>query len=108
MAGSETKLVKACLDYLRVRGILAWRNNTGAVGGTYKGRRRFVRFGARGSGDIFAVLAGGRFLSVECKTGRNKPTADQLAWMESVKASGGTAVVVRSVDDLHDFIAGTM
>lgn len=100
----ETNLVRGCLTYLRTRGIFAWRNNSGAtkVGG------RMVRFGARGSPDIIGVLPDGRFLAVECKTGRRKLTPEQAAFLDRVAECGGVTVVARTIDDLHDGIQAAL
>lgn len=100
----EGQLVKACLSFLQVHGVMAWRNNTGATRREYAGKARFVRFGKVGSGDIFGIFPGGRFLSVECKVGKNKPTKAQRAWAELVKEQGGLALTVWTVDDLWDGI----
>lgn len=98
---TETQLVRACLDYLAARGIYAWRNSTGAT----KIGERFLRFGKVGSADILALIPPtGRLAAIECKNGRGKTTPAQEAFLEAIRANGGLAVVVRSVDDLHDVI----
>ena len=102
---TETQLVKACLDYLSMRGIMAWRNNSGAFASEHKGRKRFVRFGTPGAPDIMGILPpadGGRFLGIECKVGKNKQTPAQHAWAFQCERSGGLYVLARSVDDVHD------
>lgn len=54
---SETRLVTACLNLLHLRGIYAWRNNTGVARPQRKdGSRGFVRFGKKGSADILGVM----------------------------------------------------
>lgn len=96
---SESDLVRQCLQWLWLRGVLSWRNNAGTIplpGGKF---RRFV--GMRGAGDIFAVLPpGGLFCSVECKTPGGRLSREQKAFAAAVAASGGLALVVRSLDDL--------
>lgn len=100
--GNETALVKACLALLRLRGILAWRCNTGCARYTdATGGKRLVRFGVPGMSDILCVLPGGRFLAVECKVGRNQLTSDQAVFLARVNAAGGLGVCVRSVDELE-------
>ena len=96
----ESDLVRACLELLHARGIMAWRNNTGAFVGEHRGKSRFVRFGAKGSGDIFAILLGGRFWSIECKVGKNQATPAQTEWAEAVRKAGGAATVIRNLDEL--------
>jgi hypothetical protein len=101
-APRETTLVAACLQLLALRGVFAWRNNSGAfVLGEGKGRR-FVRAGMKGSADILGVLPGGRFLAVECKIGRNRPTTAQTAFLNTIRAAGGLALVVWDVKELAE------
>lgn len=105
---TETMLVRACLDYLALRGVFAFRTNSGAVHAEYKGKHRFVRFSsAKGLSDIIGVIpgragrCGGWFLSVECKIGNRKLTDDQMDFANRVTKAGGLALTVRdSVDDL--------
>lgn len=93
----ETELVKQCLELLKWKGILAWRQNTGGV----KYGKQFVRFGEPGLSDILGVWADGRFLAIECKVGRNKLSDNQQAFLDNVEKAGGLALVVRDVKDLE-------
>jgi hypothetical protein len=95
---SETGVVKACLEYLTLKGIFAWRNNTGAV--QVEGKR-FVRFGIKGSPDILGVMPDGRFLGVETKSAKGRLTAEQKAFGEAVTNRRGVYIVARSVSDLE-------
>lgn len=98
MGRAENALQRACLEYLKIRGVMAWRNNTGLL----RDRNgKPVRFGVVGSGDIFAVV-GGRFLSVECKVKGGKVSDHQKRWAEEVNSAGGMAIVAETVDDVHD------
>ena len=100
---TETALVRACLDYLTLRGIPAWRANTGAA----KFGKRFVRFGTPGVSDVLCVLSPhGRLGAIECKVGRNRTSEAQEAFLANVRAAGGLAVVVRSLDDLIEALEG--
>ncbi len=91
-------LTKSIIDYLTSKGALAWRNNTGA----YKpDDKRFIRYGTRGSGDIFAVYRG-KFYSIEVKTGSDWVRDSQDEWMDKVEAAGGIAVIARSLQDVID------
>jgi hypothetical protein len=98
---SESQLVTACLEYLLVMGIPAWRNNSGA---TMIGKR-FIRFGMKGSSDILGVLPPtGRFLAVECKQPKGRTTESQDEFLDAINEAGGLGVVVRSVDELESMI----
>lgn len=50
-------------------------------------------YGASGVPD-FLVCVKGKFIGVECKAGKGKPTALQLKNLAEIEASGGIAVVV--------------
>ncbi len=62
------------------------------------------QYGTAGIPDIIVCLKG-RFIALEAKVGRNKPTKLQAATIEQIRRAGGTAVVVRSVEDLQAVIA---
>jgi len=123
---SETQIIRAILAALRsVPGVVAWRQNTGAV--TVPARagqaRRFVRYGELGMADIIGWRAtysddgvqpfGDRlaprstpiaqFLALEVKRPSKhvvkNVTPEQSAFLNRVRAAGGIAAVVTSVDE---------
>lgn len=97
----EKDIQRAILDYLKVRGYVHFRNNSGVFRPeNADGSRRFVRFGAVGTGDIVGLTKQGRFFSIEVKRQGSKPTPDQLAFMENVSKSGGLAILAYSLDDV--------
>ena len=93
---SETDLVRACLAWLALRHIPAWRINAGG----FKTGKYFVHLAPAGFADIVAIAPGGRFLAIECKRPSGRLTPDQVTFAEDVRRAGGLAVVVRSVEDL--------
>ena len=98
-AGRESDLVRACLDLLALRGITAWRNNNAGI--YDPARRRFRTFhGLKGASDILGILAGGRFLAVECKMPGGKLSPDQTAFLDMIRERGGLAIVVHNVAEL--------
>jgi hypothetical protein len=58
-------------------------------------------YGASGVPD-FLVCLKGRFIGVECKAGKGKPTALQLKNLAEIEASGGISVIVNE-DNLELF-----
>lgn len=62
-------------------------------------------YGKSGVPDIIACL-GGRFIGVECKAGKNEPTALQLRNLEDIDRSGGVALVVNehNLTDLQSIL----
>lgn len=101
---NETALVKACLEFLHLKGVKAWRNNSGAVRACYNGKSRFIRYGAVGSPDILGCLPGGRLLAVECKTPTGRVRPEQAAFLSELRAAGALAVVVHNLDELNEAI----
>lgn len=69
---------------------------------------RRVDFGLRvGSSDLIGwITINGQavFLALEVKTVKGKPTEDQLNFIAQVKAAGGIAGVVRSVEDVEKLL----
>jgi hypothetical protein len=89
----ENQVKAGVLKYLKLRGIKAWNNPTGA------GRiapDRWLHFGKKGSADILGILPGGRFLAVECKAPHGRLSPEQREFLEDIKALGGLAVVAKS------------
>jgi len=108
MGRRENKLQAAVLEYLKLRGVFAWRNNTGML---WDRTGRPVKYGCVGSGDVLAIVPPhGRFLSIECKApgARTKKSTkrNQEAWAEEVRAVGGLAITVDTLDDVEDALNG--
>jgi hypothetical protein len=107
VAPLEREIQRQCLEWLGLHGVFCWRQNAGAltVPEAWGRKRRFVRFASvPGVSDVLGVLPGGRFLAVEVKRPGNHPTGDQAVFLASVRAAGGVALVVYSVDDLADAV----
>ena len=68
-----------------------------------KNARRFQAGLPNGSSDLLGWTTGAdgiaRFTSLEVKTATGRPTAEQKHWLETVRAAGGIADVIRSPDD---------
>jgi len=112
-ADTESSLVKACLDWLQLHGILAWRSNN--VGVYDPARRRFRAFrGRKGVSDILGLVEWttyfsadvrsvyGILLAVEVKMPEGRLTKDQEAFLDEVNRRGGIALCVHSVGELAE------
>jgi VRR-NUC domain. len=85
---SETDIVKAILRYLKtVDQCFCWKEH----GGMY---------GTAGIPDIICCYRG-RFYGFEVKTETGRPTELQKATIRKINRAGGTAAIVRSVDDVR-------
>lgn len=80
-------MVKLIFEYLKtVPGCFAWKEH----GGMY---------GTAGIPDIIACI-GGHFFGFEVKTEVGRPTKLQEATIRKILKAGGTALVVRSVEEV--------
>lgn len=62
------------------------------------------QYGTAGIPDIIACYKG-RFIALEAKVGKNKPTKLQAATIDKIRQAGGTAAVVYSVEDVKAVIS---
>ena len=53
-------------------------------------------FGRSGVPDIICCVSG-RFLAIECKAGKGKPTALQMHEIDSILSAGGSAIIINEV-----------
>jgi hypothetical protein len=107
----EGAIQNAILEYLRLRHIFAWRNNSGAVQRRGRdGRVHTYGYGLVGSSDILGVMPddSGRLLAIEVKapTGRLSPA--QRDFIESLNSRNCVAFVARSVEDVEREIKAAM
>lgn len=115
-ASKEGDLVRAVIQYLNARGAFAWRNNSGMLRGTHKGKPWAVRMGTPGMPDVLAVMPMtdgvhtygpmiGRLVAVECKRPGNKPTAIQEATMRELRKRGALVIVAYETGDVEKALA---
>lgn len=101
----EGAIQRSFMDLLRLRGLLCWRINSGAM--KYGDNRRvFFILGPDGKpfhgfGDLLVILDGGRWMSIEVKAPGGRPTAHQLAFLEAVRVRGGVALMIHDVTTLN-------
>lgn len=100
---SEHDVQRLILDWLGMRGYFHWRNNSGAMVSSYKGKKRFMRFGAVGSPDIFAIIKGS-IVGIEVKGPNGKLSPHQQIFSEGFRRAGGHYVVAHSLDDVLKYL----
>ncbi len=112
----ETDLVRACLDWLALHRVMAWRmNNTGIFDPVKRVFRSF--HGLKGVSDILGILpisvekgerrlTVGSFLAVETKRPGEKMREDQEAFLAAVRERGGVGLCVHSLDELDKGLRG--
>lgn len=105
-------LTKTVIDWLRWKGILAWRNNNGAVFDPKRGIHRKPPPGSlKGIPDILGILPDGTFLGVEIKTGKDKLSPEQNDFLSQAIVRGAVAFEARSLDcvtsRVENYLSGT-
>lgn len=80
----EAKVKRKVVDLLKSRQVYYFYPVTGG-------------FGASGVPDIVACY-NGWFLGIECKAGKNKPTALQIKNLDQIRAAGGHPLVVNELN----------
>jgi hypothetical protein len=108
----EKYLQKQILDYLRLRGVVCWKNANGSFRNRYwrkadeSWQESFVKSGLPGSSDILGVLRGGRFIAVEVKAPGGKVSLLQKQFLDTINEAGGLAFVAHSIEEVEQQLNG--
>src|SRR3990167_6222466 len=97
MPSTEKPTQKAILQYLTMRRIFHWKNNT--VGIYKKTTDSYIPSQAVGSPDIFAVKDG-RIIGIEVKDIKGAQSEHQKAFQAGLEKAGGIYILARSLDDV--------
>ena len=120
---TEADVIRVINDYLQIQRnqgkLMFIRNNSGAMPITDgKNKRRYIRFGDKGSPDFFVFIEdcfdgyGGLYncfkymktIAIEAKSDIGKQSEDQVKWQVDFEKIGGEYYVVKSLDDLIKII----
>ena len=110
MTGPEARIEKEIMLAVSRAGHLIWRNNVQAA---WVGRVRLKEHDTvmldrahqilaglcKGSADLIGLTSTGRFLALEVKAPRGRPSPEQLNFIACVRGSGGIAGIVRSPEE---------
>ena len=80
------------------------RKYLAALDGCFFWKEHGGQYGTAGIPDII-VCYHGKFIGLEAKVGRNKPTKLQEATIDQIRKAGGIAAVVYSIDDVKRIFA---
>ena len=98
---SETEIVKSIMEYLRLKGHLCRRSNTGLTTGySTKGKKWAIHMGESGWPDIDVICKDGKYAGIEVKSRIGKPTEDQIRVGKDIQARNGIWFIARSVEDV--------
>lgn len=96
----ESAIVRQCLDYLELRGILAWRTNNAGVYNPKSGGYFF--HGTKGVPDITAILPNGMYFGIEVKGPKGRMSPEQKEMHRRIVETNAFACCVRSVEELAE------
>lgn len=105
---TEQQLVTLIINYLNAKGHFVWRNNSGVTHASYTNKSgvrsdRMWRSGIRGGSDIIGIAKDGKFIAIECKVGKNKPTMQQDEFVKNILTHKGYGCIAYSLDDVEKF-----
>lgn len=98
----EKDIQRTILDWLQLKHIFCWRENTMGSIHNHNGRQFFRPNDMVGKSDIIGVLPDGRFLAIEVKRKGGKVSEAQQSFISNVLGNGGVAFVAMSLEDLFD------
>ena len=106
-APRESEVLRSVLKLLELLGIPAWRSNAGGGYRIGKGEKpQLIQGIPEGSPDIIGWLPkDGRFLGIEVKRPGEKPTAEQLAWLDRINGDGAVGFWCDDVGVCHAILA---
>jgi len=123
---TESDIIRAVNDYLQIqrnqKKLMFIRNNSGAfpiVDG--KNKRRYIRFGDKGSPDFLVWLPYDnekecgfipmhkwiRGIAIEAKSDIGKQSIDQIEWQADFEKLGGEYYIIRNIDYLIEVIGNS-
>jgi len=89
----ESDIQRQIRDYLSLRRIFHYRNNSGGFKDT---NQHFYRFGVFGSPDIICVIEG-RYVGIEVKASKGRQSEHQKAFQRELEEAGGLYIIARSL-----------
>lgn len=104
---SEASTQAAILEYLNMRGHFAVRINTMGVAKWNKKKEfdGFRKSPMKGVSDILGVSRNtGKFFAIEVKKKYNKPSPEQITFIENVQSRGGIGIIAYSLDDVTEIL----
>jgi len=92
----ESEVQRAILDYLKIKRVFYYRQNTGGI---VAESGHFVRYGTPGSPDIICVIKG-QYVGIEVKAPKGKQNPNQIQFQQDLERAGGRYVLAYSLDDI--------
>lgn len=101
---AEMQLMNEIRLYLSENDVISFRTNVGKV--EMRDGRWFDTGLPKGFSDLLCLLPGGRACFIEVKVRPNRPTKEQLNFIDRMKGQGAAAGVCYSLEDVGRLLDG--
>ena len=101
----ESDLLSYALTCLKQSGLVYWRVPNGPVMHSIGGKMIRKCSPIKGFPDIAGVFPSGKFFAIELKTDKGRLSTEQTEWITKLNMSGAMAIVLRSKEEISEFIA---
>jgi hypothetical protein len=104
----ESELLSFALTCLKQSGLVYWRVPNGPV--IHSIGNKVIRKCSpiKGFPDIAGVLPSGKFFAVELKTDKGRLSPEQVEWITKLNHTGAIALVLRSKDEIKEFVTSAL
>lgn len=92
------------MDYLRLKGCLVFKHRNVGIYKQNTGSYIPLSFGEKGISDIIGLTKEGKFLAIEVKMPKKKPSKEQVDFIERVKYKNGIAFCANCLEDVQKVI----
>jgi hypothetical protein len=96
----EADIQKQIMDYLKLKRFIVFKHRNVGIYKQSTGKYIPLAFGEKGISDIIACSPNGRFIAIECKKKGNKPSPDQLEFLDRVHRNNGIGIIAYSLDEV--------
>lgn len=104
----ESELLSFALTCLKQSGLVYWRVPNGPVVHTIGTKQIRKKSPIKGFPDIAGVMPNGKFFAIELKSDKGRLTPEQTEWITKLNMSGAMAIVLKSKDEIRQFIVAVM
>lgn len=101
----EADLLRYTSNRLEDSGLLWWRMPIGGVAQMVGSKVIFKKSPIKGFPDVCGLSSSGVFFAIELKSPTGKLSPEQKEWQEKLNDNEAIAVVLRSFQEIDDFIA---
>ncbi len=101
----ESELLTYALTCLKQSGLVYWRVSNGPVLHQLGGKMIMKKSSIKGFPDIAGIFPNGKLFAIELKTDKGKLSPEQVEWITKLNMSGAMAVVLRTKDEIAEFVA---